>query len=503
MTARDTEIDTKLPTAAADQLLGGLGLLDCSECPAGQINPVYLVDGNEAFRTLLCSDQRLSHGRDISPDLTRLLGAQGSTTIRKSLDSKTVQRTTLTSDKPGTLSYLISIYPDETRDRHIWLSFTPLPANETEPSGQQGTKPDEFEKLYRKTPALMHSIDGEGKLLEVSDAWLDAFGYQREEVIGKKSSDFLTPESRELAVNVILPRFFEEKECWNTPYKWVRKDGSIFQGDLSAIMRNDDADPMIKTLAVITDVTERNEARDRLQASAEQLSVVNAKLNQFAHVASHDLQEPLRKIKTFSHILIDAIAEGDHEDAELARQVLTSSVDKARNLIRDLLDYARSQNQELTIAPFNITEIINRSVSGLSQLIEEVGAQIKITSADDIISGDPQQIEMLLSNLINNAVKYRRSDQPCLVTIVFEITPDKSWALSVKDNGLGFDPKYDKQIFEPFKRLHPDARQGSGIGLAICKSVCDRHGWDISAVSEPGNGSTFTVTPLPDKQGRQ
>ena len=192
---------------------------------------------------------------------------------------------------------------------------------------------------YRRTPAMLHSIDADGCIQEVSDFWLQRLGYQREEVVGVKSVDFLTAGSRELALTEHLPDFWKSGKLVNVPLQFVARNGEVVDVELSAVvdhMHEDDAD---RTLAVLVDVTERNQVM-------RELELVNEELRQFNHLAAHDLQEPLRKVRYFGDMLRQAVKEANGEDTELALGVIGASAERASSLVSDLLAFStRFQSQ--------------------------------------------------------------------------------------------------------------------------------------------------------------
>lgn len=354
-----------------------------------------------------------------------------------------------------------------------------------------------FRMLYRRTPAIMHSIDAEGRIVETSDKWHDAFGYLRDEVIGRKSSDFLTPESRKLAQETILPSFFQTGHCDEVPYVFVHKDGKEIEIELSAILEAAGTTGQQRSYAVLNDVTERNRALAALEQKNAALEQANESLRQFAHVASHDIQEPLRKIQTFSTLLSEAVEADNHDDVALAIKVLGDAATRARQLVSDLLVYSRTSNQRIEREPLRLDEVVREAMRDLDLRTAEAKAEITVDVGDACIDADRTQIVQLFTNLISNAVKYHKPGSAPVVRI--GIVPGEGSTVEsivIADQGIGFDPRYAGQIFEPFKRLHTrNEFPGTGIGLAICATVARRHGWRIEVASEPDKGSTFRIMP--------
>lgn len=345
--------------------------------------------------------------------------------------------------------------------------------------------------LYRNTPVMMHSIDKEGVLLEVSDQWLTKLGYTRAEVIGKNSADFLTPESQQLARDIILPKFWKDKYCYDVPYDFVRKDGSIIQIEMSGLIDENEKDAP-RTLGVLIDVTDRNLALKALKAKNEQLEQANVGLSRFAYVASHDLQEPLRKIRQFGDLLADEHEDNIGEDGKYFLDVIRGSSLRLSRLIKDLLEYSKTSNSDLEKVELDLNTLVLEIVDTLDLQITEATAAVTVVDLPMVL-GDPTQVGQLFTNLISNAVKYRHADRKLTVRISSR-TENGKYIISIGDNGIGIREENINEIFNPFTRAFSSGKQdGSGIGLAICQTVCDRHGWGIRATSVHGDGTTFEI----------
>lgn len=231
-----------------------------------------------------------------------------------------------------------------------------------------------------------------------------------------------------------------------------------------------------------------------LAESNRELMQANESLRQFAFVASHDLQEPLRKIKTFASVLDSEVRGTISADARHALQVIGSSADRLRALVGDLLEYSRVSNAALTLREVDLAAAVAAVLQDLEVQIEETGAEV-VAAGLPRIEADPTHVNQLLQNLIGNALKYRAKDRPCLVQIAAKtgVRPGET-VLTVTDNGIGFAPEQGRRIFEPFQRLHRAADySGTGIGLAICARIAERHGWTLEAEGRPGEGATFRL----------
>jgi PAS domain S-box-containing protein len=245
------------------------------------------------------------------------------------------------------------------------------------------------------------------------------------------------------------------------------------------------------------DVTERRTAQLALQAAHDELARSNAELEQFAYVASHDLQEPLRMVSSYTQLL--GRRYGDKLDGD-ARDFMAFIVDGAgrmKQLIEDLLAYSRVGTHGREFKEVELESVLARAVVNLRGAIEDFGASITNDQLP-LVHGDEMQLVQLFQNLIGNALKFRGSEAPHV-----HVSSRKAlggWEVSIADNGIGIEPQYFERIFLVFQRLHDKGQYpGTGIGLAICKKVVDRHGGRIRVESKPGKGSTFHFT-LRDRQ---
>ena len=249
-------------------------------------------------------------------------------------------------------------------------------------------------------------------------------------------------------------------------------------------------------LLAIEDITARRFTEWRLAEQHRELERSNAALDEFASVASHDLQEPVRKILSFGDLLsttaaatLDGPARG-----HLARML--SAAARMRTLISDLLLYSQVTTRVQPFVSTDLARIAKEVIADLETAIAESGGRVEVGELP-VIAADPLQMRQLLQNLLGNALKYRRNDTPPVVRLSCASPPADGLyrAITVTDNGIGFNEKYAGKIFGMFVRLHGRAEYaGSGIGLAICRKIVERHGGTIAATSTAGEGATFTVT---------
>lgn len=356
---------------------------------------------------------------------------------------------------------------------------------------QNDINSDAFARLYRKTPALMHSIDVDGRLVEVSDLWAETLGYTREEVIGRKVVEFLTEECALRAVAEIPIGFERDIGAHYVTREFVKKSGEIIEADVTAIWARDENDEPWRSLVVVTDVTKRNRAMRALEKMNKELEATNAELERFAFLASHDLQEPLRKIEAACGVIGERMLGNTDNDTGKFLKMAANSATRMRALIEDLLRFSRLGTSSVNYRDTPMLKPLNAALSSLAQVIDDTGAQIEIGDLPHL-PVDEGFVRQLFQNLVGNALKYS-GDQPPVVQIDSVADPD-GWIIRITDNGIGIPREHSEQIFQAFQRLHSKSEYpGTGIGLAICKRVVERHDGRIWLDTSYRAGSRFCV----------
>jgi signal transduction histidine kinase len=247
-----------------------------------------------------------------------------------------------------------------------------------------------------------------------------------------------------------------------------------------------------KREALEAEIALRKATEQSLRETSVYLSRSNQDLQQFAYVASHDLQEPLRAVQGFTTLLAKTYKGklDDQADAWIAQTV--SGAERMRTLINGLLQYARVESRGSELQPIDLNQVVADVISDLALVIEESSATVKIADKLPTIQGDATQLRLLFTNLIGNAIKYRSDKAPVVEVSSMHIEPN--FQVVVEDNGIGFDMKHQDKIFVIFQRLHSrNQYEGTGIGLALCRRIVERHLGTITATSVPGTGSKFIM----------
>lgn len=263
-------------------------------------------------------------------------------------------------------------------------------------------------------------------------------------------------------------------------------------------------------IAVFSDISDRKRAEEVLARQAQELARSNAELEQFAYVASHDLQEPLRKIQAFGDRLVENTRNSLSERALDYLNRMQDAAGRMKVLINDLLTFSRVTSRGQPFVQVDLNKVVQEVLSDLEAWVDQNGARVEVSNLQ-LIDADPTQMRQLFQNLISNGIKFHRKDVYPMVKVDCKLLKSNELGangmaqggefcrLTVEDNGIGFDEKYLDRIFTVFQRLHGRGEYGgTGIGLAICQKVVQRHGGSITATSTPGQGSTFVVT-LPVK----
>jgi PAS domain S-box-containing protein len=367
---------------------------------------------------------------------------------------------------------------------------------------------EQLQKLQRASELILNSagegicgLDATGRVTFINPAAAKMMGEEVSRLVGQPA-------------NVVFPEFFhvaaagESLSAEGTPSEVVvtRRDGGTFGAEFirTSIRENN---LVMGEVLLFKDITERKRAAEALAQKVDELARSNAELEQFAFVASHDLQEPLRKIQAFGDRLKQKCEAVNLAEGRDYLERMQNAAARMQTLIYDLLTFSRVISRTEPFVRVDLMIVAREVIGDLEVRIEKTGGKVEV-GALPTIEADAPQMRQLLQNLIGNALKFHAPGQSPVVKVdsrLLESPPGEAgggqrYELTVSDNGIGFDEKYLDRIFAVFQRLHGRQEyEGTGIGLAVCRRIVDRHGGTITARSKPGEGATFIIT-LPARQ---
>ncbi|WP_137288583.1 ATP-binding protein [Natronorubrum halophilum] len=320
-----------------------------------------------------------------------------------------------------------------------------------------------------------------GAFLDVNETACRRLGYDRAELLELSVPD--------------IERRFDDLEAWGPHVEDVktegavtitgeheRKDGTTFPVEVNVAHVELDREYMI---GIARDITNRRKRERKLEAS-------NERLEQFAYAASHDLQEPLRMVSSYLQLIERRYADALDSDGEEFLEFAIDGADRMREMIEGLLEYSRVETQGEPFEPVDLDRVLEDVLETLRLQVEETDAEV---TTDELprVEGDAGQLRQVLQNLLSNAITYSGDDPP-RIHVGAERRGNR-WSVSVRDEGIGIDPEDQERVFEVFQRLHSRTEyRGTGIGLALCRRVVERHGGEIWVDAEPGKGATFSFT---------
>jgi PAS domain S-box-containing protein len=377
-------------------------------------------------------------------------------------------------DSSGRVIGIMSVYVDITARR----------------AAEESLRDDEmrYRFLAESIPQMVWTATPQGHVDYVNGQTTTYFGGSSEEVLGTGWLHAVHPGDKE-RVQERWMRSLETGETYEVEFRLRRHDGEWRWHLVRALPMIGVAGNVVSWFGTCTDIEDQKRTEDDLRKA-------NQELEEFAYVASHDLQEPLRTVNIYSQLLIRRYAPRNDPEPAKFSGFIEAGVSRMQHLIHDLLAYSRAIHDQpdvpYTARQANLQAAFAQSAAALHASIHETGATVTCSDLP-FVSGDETQLEQVFQNLLSNALKYCQPDVPPKIAVTAVLQEDV-WTIAVRDNGIGFDPKYNERIFGLFRRLHRNEYPGTGLGLAICKRIVERHGGKIWAESIPGQGSTFFFT---------
>ena len=355
-------------------------------------------------------------------------------------------------------------------------------------------KDAQYRAIFESANDAIVTIDERGIIISANPTTEEVFGYTLPEVIGHSVSRLIPSPHREqhddYIAQYVATGVGGDVIGIRREVTGQRKDGTLASLDLSvsAIVLDD---RRLFTV-ILRDITSRKNAERMLEQYSQELKRSNAELEQYAYVVSHDLKEPLRMVTSFTNLLEEELRKGLSNDARRYMRFVSDGAGRMRTMIEDLLDYSRVGRGDMEMEATDLTEAVATALENLAISIQESGVEVQIGELPPV-SGVPSLLLRLFQNLIGNAIKFRGDRKP-VIQIGAE-QDGETWKLFVRDNGIGIEAQHLERVFQVFQRLHRrDEYEGSGIGLAVCRKIVERHGGQLWVESVKDEGSTFWLT---------
>lgn len=331
--------------------------------------------------------------------------------------------------------------------------------------------------------------DTRGRILHVNRKVSSIVGFDHDHLLGQPVTLLLSPPERE-TFTAHWPGI-KMGEPWQGETSLQHANGKAFPAWVNVSGVKDDVGTVTHFVIEFSDISEYRAAQQALRQRTEELARSNKELEQFAYVASHALQEPLRMVASFTQLLARRYKGKLDADADEFIHYAVDGATRMQTLINDLLAYSRVGTRVKPFESVNLNTVLQKAMDNLHVAITESGAEFERDSLP-VVSGDNTQLIQLFQNLLGNAIKFK-AEKPPLIKISL-LSSEQYWRIAIKDNGIGIAPEFFERIFVIFQRLHTkEDYPGTGIGLAICKKIAERHGGTIEVESEPGAGATFYI----------
>ena len=361
-----------------------------------------------------------------------------------------------------------------------------------------------FQQIVSNASEWVWEVDSDGLYTYSSPVIEDLLGYKPEEIVGKKHFyDLFVPEDRDEIKRLAFEKFAEKESFKGFLNANVHKNGQTVWIMTSGVPILDDDGNLVGYRGSDINITDRKEAEKELERLNEnledtiaKLGRANSELKDFVYIASHDLHEPIRKISSFGELLSASLKDKLNDDDKENLGFMVNGATRMQQMIDALLTYSRVTTRGVDFEPVDLNKVVEELCAvELAVKIEEIGAKIMTPERLHSVNCDPAQIRQLMQNLVANGLKYQKEGVVPEITIRSSVTDNDMIRVEVTDNGIGIKQEQFKDVFVMFKRLHSRQKyEGTGIGLAVCKKIVERHGGDIGVSSTYGQGVTFWFT---------
>jgi PAS domain S-box-containing protein len=360
------------------------------------------------------------------------------------------------------------------------------------------TSETRYRRLHETMRDAFVQLDMSGRIVDCNPAYQEMVGHARNQLLGMAEVELTPGRWHAAQADIIETQVVPLGRSDVYEKEYIRADGQLFPVELRTFLIRDDAQKPMGMWAIVRDITERRQSELAREKAMIALQQSNEDLKQFAYVASHDLQEPLRMVASYTQLLAERYSDRLDEKAHKFIHYAVDGAARMQSLIRDLLVFSRVETCAQAFRMVDAQGALGTAVANLKTMIDETGTLL-ITDDLPRVRADEGQLAQVFQNLIHNAVKFQNKSHAPRIHISAHLC-DGCWHFAVQDNGIGIDSKYVNRIFLIFQRLHSHSEYpGTGIGLALCKRIVDRHGGRIWFESCPGEGTTFYFT-IPDNE---
>jgi len=431
----------------------------------------------DRFRTSHVQDR----GRYITEPNTRPMGAGLELSGRRKDGTEVPVEISLSPLKTSEGTWVVSIIRDVSEQRRIKEALR--------------QSRDQLQSMLDNTTSVIYAKDLQGRYILVNRRFESLFHVRRDAVMGKTDYDVFPRESAD-QFTAHDREALERGAPLETEEVASQDDGPHTYISVKFPLRDATGTPYA-VCGISTDITERKRAEQQSLIHKKFLEEKIREMDDFTHVVSHDLKEPLRGIEAFSGFLLDDYASRLDEQGVQYLTFLKQAAVRMRDLIHDLLSLTAITRKDGVVRPVDVGAVLDQVKRDLDYAIRQKGVDLRVVGSMPVVAGDPTRIAEVFKNLISNAIKFNTSPQPTVTVTICE--EPGVHVFSVSDNGIGIDPRYHGRIFELFERLNPQEQfEGTGAGLAICKKIIESHGGRIWVESALRQGSTFSFT-LPQR----